>query len=239
MNKMRVEALSDGVFAIVMTLLIMEFKVPNLSTGVVTNAEMIDKMRALWPILRSYFVSFIILGMYWVAHHAYFHMFTKHVDRVIAYLNILFLMSIAFIPFSAHLIGQYPQNEVAVASYGLNIICVGMTLYIMLWFIIHNRHMMHDDVSPKLIAQATIRVLLPPAFAVLGIIAGFAHVLSLSFFLFAFPIIFNIIPGSLDALERVPGALLRRENGRIHSRTRVNRLRLLRLSLKDKERPHD
>ena len=72
MNKARVESLSDCVFSIVMTLLIIDFKVPNISGHAVTNAEMIDKLWALWPILRSYFISFILLGMYWVAHHAYF-----------------------------------------------------------------------------------------------------------------------------------------------------------------------
>ncbi len=200
MNKTRVESLSDGVFSIVMTLLVLDVKVPCLKSPL-NSQELFSQMLQIVPLIRSYIISFIILAMYWVAHHAYFHTFTKQVNSVIAYLNILFLMTIAFIPFSSHLIGQYPLNKVAVVSYGINIICAGVTLYAMLWFITVNRHLMHDDVSPKLVRQSFIRVLLPPLFALFGIITGLLHSSSLSFFLFAFPILINIIPGSLTAIE--------------------------------------
>lgn len=202
MNKGRIEAFSDGVFSIVMTLLVLDIRLPHHTEGNMTNGELLELLTALGPVLRSYVISFTVLGMYWVAQHAYFHLFVKQVDRVTAWLNLLFLMLIVFIPFTTNLIGQYPYNEVAIASYGVNIIGCGLTLYVMLLFMIHNRHMMHDDVSPTLIRHATIRVLIVPGFAVLGIMAGFLHS-PLSFFLFGFPIVFNIIPGTLDSLDRL------------------------------------
>ena len=200
MNKTRIEALSDGVFSIVMTLLIIEVKVPHLQGLTISNEELWHRLSDLWPLLRSYFISFLILGMYWTNHHAFFHMFTKQVNRLLNVVNIFFLMFLCFIPFSAHLMGQYPANEPAILIYGINIILIGMTLFIMLRMVINNPELVHEHVSKRLKTQAAIRLLLPPIFAVMGML--FAHVnFSLSYFLFAFPIIFNIIPGTLDVLE--------------------------------------
>ena len=200
MNKLRIEALSDGVFSIVMTLLIIDIRVPQLLMPE-NSQEMMGQLSRMWPLFRSFYISFAILGMYWVSHHALFHLFAKHANRPITYLNILFLCLISLIPFSAHLIGQYPHNQVAVAVYGANVIVIGVVQYWMLRLILDDAQMRHEAVTDKLIMQATVRVLLTPSFAVLGVIAGFYHS-SFSFFLFAFPVVFNIIPGSLNALER-------------------------------------
>jgi uncharacterized membrane protein len=142
------------------------------------------------------------LGMYWIAHHSLFHHFAKHANRPLAYLNILFLCFIALIPFSTHLIGEYPMNTAAVAVYGANVIVIGTVQYWMFRFTLKDEAALHEGVTPRLIKESTIRLLIPPVFAMLGIIAGFYHS-SISFFLFAFPVVFNIIPTSLDALEGV------------------------------------
>jgi uncharacterized membrane protein len=201
MNKIRIEALSDGVFSIVMTLLIIDIKVPQLMQPH-NGYELMNQLWKMWPLFRSYYVSFAILGMYWIAHHALFHLFAKHANRPITYLNILFLCFIALIPFSAHLIGQYPLNEVAVAVYGFNVIVIGIVQYCMMRITLTDPQILHEGATDKLITQAMTRMLMPPAFAVLGIITGFFHS-SISFFLFAFPVIFNIMPGSLNAIDAI------------------------------------
>ena len=200
MNKIRIEALSDGVFSIVMTLLILDIKVPQLAEPA-SNQELIGYLWQSWPHFRSFYISFVILGMYWIAHHAMFHLFAKHANRPLTYLNILFLCLISLVPFSAHLIGQYPMNQVAVAVYGGNVIIIGAVQYWMMHVTVKDPQMLHEVVDNHLIRQATVRIILTPAFAVLGVIAGFYHS-SISFFLFAFPVIFNIIPGSLNFIER-------------------------------------
>ena len=202
MNKTRIEALSDGVFSIVMTLLIIDIKVPKIVGEIVTNDILWQKLWELWPLFRSYLISFIILGMYWIAHHALFHLFVRQVNRVFAWLNILFLMFIAFIPFSAHLMGEYPTHQPAIIVYGLNIILSGLTFYVMYRMIVMNPELVHENVTKRLKIQSTIRVLLPPVFAILGIIVSFWSI-STSFFLFAFPIFFNAIPGTLDYPEKL------------------------------------
>lgn len=200
-NKIRIEALSDGVFAIVMTLLTVDIKVPTL-VDPSNGHELMNKLWASWPLFRSYYISFTILAMYWIAHHGLFHLFAKHASRTITLLNILFLCLIALIPFSTHLIGQYPLNRVAVFVYGLNVIVIGSIQYWMLCLTVRDTQILHEGVTEKMIMQSTVRMLLPPIFAVLGIIAGFFHS-SISFLLFAFPVLINIIPGSLNMIEEI------------------------------------
>ena len=202
MNKVRLEALSDGVFSIVMTLLVIELKVPHLEGDSIEDPLMLwQKFYNLWPLIRSYFISFAILAMYWTSHHAFFHYYVKELDRRLSYLNLLFLMFVSLVPFSAHLLGEYPKNTAAIFNYGCNIILIGLSLYAMLRLIIRNKHMRHEDLSNKLIAQGTIRILLPPIFAFIGIFYSYYNI-SVSYFLFMFPIVFNIIPGTLDVPER-------------------------------------
>ncbi len=201
MNKARIEALSDGVFAIVMTLLVIDIKVPHMINSN-SLQELWGCLSILWPLFRSYYFSFAILGMYWITHHALFHMFVKHANRPLTYINIVFLSFIALIPFSAHLVGEYPFNVLAVSVYGGNVILIGMVQYLMFHWAVNDNTIRHEDIDPKTIQQTTIRLLLPPGFSLLGIVVSLFSP-SLSFVLFAFPVVFNIIPGSLNAVEKV------------------------------------
>lgn len=201
MNKARIEALSDGVFAIVMTLLIIDIRVPPLTVNNSVH-ELWGQLLLLWPLFRSYYFSFAILGMYWITHHALFHLFVKHANRPITYINVAFLCFISLIPFSAHLVGQYPYNELAVSVYGGNVILIAMVQFLMFHWAVNDDANRHEAIDPKIVQQTTIRLLLPPVFSMLGIIVSLFSPAS-SFVLFAFPIIFNIIPGTLSGLEKI------------------------------------
>jgi uncharacterized membrane protein len=206
MNKTRIESLSDCVFSIVMTLLIIDIRVPAM-TDANSIHELWGRLVLLWPLFRSYYFSFAILGMYWITHHALFHVFVKHANRPLTYINIVFLCFISLIPFSAHLVGQYPQNELAVSVYGGNVILIGMVQYLMFHWAVNDDANRHEAIDPKIVQQATIRLLLPPCFSLLGIIVSpFSS--ALSFVLFAFPIVFNIIPGTISAVERVTAKII-------------------------------
>ena len=100
----RIEAFSDGVFAIAITLLVLNLQVPEIATV----SELASKLGALWPKLVSYVLSFMVVGIYWVAHHNTFH-YIKRSDRNLLWLNILMMLFVVFIPFPAALLGQYPQ----------------------------------------------------------------------------------------------------------------------------------
>ncbi len=99
MNKQRIEAFSDGVFAIAITLLV-------LTIGQPTKFDMLAKeLRDRWPSLAAYLVSFLIIGIMWVNHHAVF-MHLRAVDRGMFYCNLVLLMTIVFIPYPTGVFGE-------------------------------------------------------------------------------------------------------------------------------------
>lgn len=81
----RIETLSDGVFAIVITLLILEIRVLEIPEALI-ETQLLHKLLELWPKYLSYVTSFLVIGIYWVAHHNVFH-YVKRSDRVLPWLN--------------------------------------------------------------------------------------------------------------------------------------------------------
>jgi uncharacterized membrane protein len=111
-GKTRIETLADGVFAIAMTLLILDVKVPAVDPAQDAAAFAVSIWQ-LWPRFLAFAVSFLIAGVFWVGHHAVMS-FILRSDRIFLWLNLVFLLFISAIPFSASLVGQYPQQPAAV-----------------------------------------------------------------------------------------------------------------------------
>lgn len=127
MSNLRISTLVDGVFAIVMTLLVFDIDTPNLPLKKI-DAHLWKELIKLWPKLITYIISFIVLGIFWISHHQQFKFIVK-ADRNLLWLNILFLMAVAFIPFSAAFISQYPGSMEAILIYGVNLVTTGAILY--------------------------------------------------------------------------------------------------------------
>lgn len=213
MEKNRLENLSDGVFAIVFTLLVIELHVPLLADKV-SSKGLLAELGHLAPLFGAYVVSFVILTTFWISHHALYHLFVRVVNRPMILINLLYLMFIALIPFSAHLIGSYPSNDTAIIFYGLHIICISLVSLLAVWYAKRSKEIGHPEIQSRTLAQATIRISLPIIFSVLGIMAALIQIpfdLPLSHFFFAFPMIFNAIPGSLNLVERTLGFTLGKE----------------------------
>jgi uncharacterized membrane protein len=130
MPKTRLEAFSDGVFAIAITLLIIEVRVPDSAAG-----ELARDLANQWPTYAAYVVSFAIIGIIWVNHHDIFERIIT-VDRPLLFLNLLLLLTVAFLPFPTALLGDYIREgdnaHVAAAIYGANMTMIGLT-FIAMW----------------------------------------------------------------------------------------------------------
>ncbi len=200
MNKNRLEALSDGIFSIVMTLLVIEIVVPELHSA--NDRDLFMALSHLGPLFVGYFVSFAVLAMFWIAHNFFYGAFTKNVNRVLVLLNILYLSFVALIPFSAHLLGEYPALRLAIFLYGLNVFIIGILAWIILRYALNSKEIDTDHLSRRLLVQAQIRSALTPICTILGMLAVWVSI-PLALFLYTFPIAFNIIPGLLDRLERL------------------------------------
>ncbi|MEI9966364.1 MAG: TMEM175 family protein [Candidatus Moraniibacteriota bacterium] len=147
-------------------------------------------------------MSFLVLSMFWLHHNALFSFFAKNVNRPLILLNMLYLCTIAFIPFSAHLIGSYPENELAFVIYGLNLFVSGGANYLLLKYAILAKEIDTDHVPIRIFKQGAIRVTMTPFFSLFGILAALLGWLPIALVLFTFPILFNILPGGVDFLEK-------------------------------------
>jgi uncharacterized membrane protein len=214
LNKLRLEALSDGVFAIVMTLLIIEIKVPEPETLTkllehsadhaihVTATELVKGVAHLTPLFISYFVSFAVLAWVWLSHHLLFHYHAKTINRMVVLLNFLFLSFVSLIPFSAHLLGTYYDNTTAIIFYGVNLLLVTATSLIMYKYIWSSKEIENGTMTSRVKKQAEVRMYLTLSFTTLGILFAFLYT-PLTYFFYAFPIIFNVIPGLLNLSEKL------------------------------------
>ncbi len=140
----RIEAFSDGVFSIAITLLVLELQLPAPHT---TNAlSLAGELRNLWPAYLGYVMSFIMIGIYWANHHYIFRLY-RHTDHIFNLLNLFFLMCISFLPFPAAVLSQRfshsseAQTAVFFYAFGLFLPALGFTL---MWFYGSANHRLID-----------------------------------------------------------------------------------------------
>ncbi len=129
MDKARLEAFSDGVFAIAITLLVLDLHVPDVGSGSLANA-----LGHQWPADVSYVVSFVTIGIIWVNHHNLMR-HLDHCDRGLLLLNVLFLMTVAVLPYPTALVSHYartPNATTAALAYGGTMVAMAL-LFNALW----------------------------------------------------------------------------------------------------------
>jgi uncharacterized membrane protein len=156
--KERLLALSDGVFAIVMTLLVLEIKLPDVVSRF-DEPHLIETLIKLAPKLQIYVITFISIGVFWIVHHFDFH-FIKHVDRQFIWTNIILLLFITFIPFSSDLIGEHPDCHIASLIFGLNMLIIWMIIFASWRYATHDHRLVDEDLNIEFIRYISRRNLL-------------------------------------------------------------------------------
>jgi TMEM175 potassium channel family protein len=195
LSRNRVEALTDGVFAVAMTLLVLDIKVPELEAPS-DISQLAIRLLALWPKFLSYAISFVILGVYWVGHHVQLS-FIRKVDRPLLWINLLFLLWVALVPFSTALLSEYPMTQLAITLYGLNLIAIGLTLSLHWWYATMETRHVDPDIHPGLVRGGLLRTLIAPAVYVVAIAVSFFRP-ELSLLLYALVPVLYILPGRVD-----------------------------------------
>jgi uncharacterized membrane protein len=154
----RIEAFSDGVFAIAITLLIIEIGVPHVS-----GAESLSKaLGDLWPDYFAYVLSFVMIGIYWANHHSFFRLFVR-TDHFFLILNVVFLMAIAFLPFPTAVLGEYlddsAQRDTAVRLYALGLLLPAFG-WLVVWLYANARGIVDERLVPSYARFLTMQYLL-------------------------------------------------------------------------------
>src|SRR2546426_6857255 len=140
---LRVETLADGVFAIVMTILVLDLHVPQVADP----TQLVPRLVEMWPKFLTYAISFFLVGAYWIAHHSQYR-FIERTNRIILLLNILFLMAVAVIPFTASLVGEYPEVQASVVAYGALVAFIGVLGSIHPWYVTPDRRVIVPQGDP-------------------------------------------------------------------------------------------
>ena len=185
----RIEAFSDGVFAIVVTLLVLELKLPVLKDhGSVS--ELAHQLVELAPKFLSWLISFIIVCKFWLNHHHVLGL-AHHANYGLVWLNSLFLMGQAFIPFPTALVGEYPGNRLAVSLFG-----VVFALATLLFIAVHAyvvRRLIKPDLAAAQDPHGILKGFVGPASYLAGAAAAWLSV-HVAFVIYVLTPLFYITP---------------------------------------------
>lgn len=162
---------SDAVFAIVMTLLILDIRVPDVPSDAAAQ-ELPGMVLELWPKFFSYVLSFLVIGLYWIAHHQTFRYVLSY-NRTLLWLNLVFLLSISFIPFPTDLLGEYGELPFAVIVYAASVGLARLLLAVVWWYVVNGPIRTNDELDHGLAKFHFFRSLAIPAIFFLSIGVAF------------------------------------------------------------------
>lgn len=201
MNHSRLDQLSDSIFAIVMTILVFQIRLPMLY-GEVSNGVLWNEITTLVPLLLSYVLSFALLFTYWRAHHFFISVYAKNVDLTLTNINAIFFMLISLVPFSASLLGGFSTNELSIIIFGAHIILIGLTLYWMRSYVFYSESIKNPEIPKREVLGSTVRTLAPVIFALIAMPIAFFSI-KLSLILFTLAVIFNLTSFSTKLFEEI------------------------------------
>jgi uncharacterized membrane protein len=162
----RVTALSDGVFAVAMTLLLLNLRVPVDVAH--TNRHLWDALAKLGPSVAAYLLSFTMLGTFWLAQHTLLGLCAR-TDRTLTWLQVAFLFVVTLLPFSASVLADYLAVAVAVGAYWLNILLLGLGLAAASTYIVRSKLFEASDIVKLKIFRRRI-VVAQGAYAIAALI---------------------------------------------------------------------
>ena len=161
--------LSDGVFAIAITLLVLEIALPHISGSYQTEERAFpEALWGVWPQVLTYALTFLIVGVYWMSHQRMFE-YLVHADSALAWLNVVFLMSVAFLPIPSKILGEYGALGAAVRFYALSLMAPGLLIIVLWWYATARHRLVAKDLDAGIIRHRLERYFIAPAVFMLAI----------------------------------------------------------------------
>ncbi len=172
-NLDRLTALSDGVFSVAMTLLVIDLKTP-LAESVHSEHDLWTALVPLGPRMVTYLMSFLTLGIFWLGQQAQLDR-VKHSDRDLTWLHLVFLALITVLPFSTRLLADFFSYRAAFLIYWANIFLLGVGIYCT-WVYAERAKLIRDDAPPELSDAVRKRVIIAQSLYGLGALVGLVSV---------------------------------------------------------------
>jgi uncharacterized membrane protein len=156
----RLEALTDGIFAIVMTILVLDIKTPNdMNLLKVVNVRQF--LYGHFQDVLVYMIVFIALAYIWFINHIHMH-HIKHTDRNHLWINMILLMFVGLVPFSSSLVNKFPGDLLADTILGANMFAIGLMTYANWAYATKHKRLVDEDLSPSYVKSEKRRLLLFP-----------------------------------------------------------------------------
>jgi uncharacterized membrane protein len=184
----RVLAISDGVFAFAVTLLVLDLVVPVLSPGA-SSADLWEALSKEYVSFLSYITSFLIAGLWWNAHNRNFR-HVRNCDSTLRWLNLLFLLWIALLPFFTKILDQYNTLQVAVVLYATDQAAAGILMGLAWWYASKNHRLVDRNLKESAIRSRLRANAVAPIFFIVSMGISFIGPVVATYFWFAmFPVL--------------------------------------------------
>ncbi|MBP6911816.1 MAG: DUF1211 domain-containing protein [Candidatus Pacebacteria bacterium] len=207
MKQQRLEQLADGIFSIVMTLLVLEIHIPVLPLHG-NNIELLFALKPLIPLFLSYLLSFTLLFSYWRSHHFIMSVFVHNVDHRLVNINGIFFFLIALVPFTSHFLGAYSTYYVSIWVFALQFILIGLCLLWMRSYAESSLTIANSPYTDTERRHAYMRTIFPILCAFVAIFIAFRNT-EVALFLFTMGILFNLSKRSTHLMSRIVGIFVK------------------------------
>jgi uncharacterized membrane protein len=194
MASQRLEALGDGIFAVAMTILVIELKIPYIEGN--HWQDFANAVRHSWLDFLCYAISFIVTGIMWFGHRMMFE-FIGRTNRYFIFLGVLFYMVVCLVPFSTKLLAAHTWEWYAILVYGLNLSLCNLTLYAQWSYGIKRQSLLEREVTPEVKHQANFLFLISPVVYSIAIICSF-WLPAISIVIFVATPLLYILPNKID-----------------------------------------
>lgn len=189
---------SDAVFAIAITLLVIEIKIPEIHAADLTEEKLVSSLAHLIPKFIGFLVSFLIIGQYWTVHHRMFG-YVINFNGTLLWLNIFFLFAIALMPFSTGFYSEYAGMPVITPAifYTVNIIMLGLLSFSLWRYLGNPKRNLTENLSPQLARYSSLRAITVPVIFILFSIAYSWKPIIAAFIPLLIPLILRLLFGGM------------------------------------------
>ncbi len=195
MSSQRLEGLGDGIFAVAMTILVLELHLPLVNGN--TFADFIHSFKQdLWHGLLCYIISFVVLGIMWFGHRMMFE-YIGRTNRHFIFLGVLFYMVVCLVPFSTRFLAANTLKWFAISVYALNLSLCNLTLYAQWMYGLRKKNLLHLEVPDEVQKEAKLSFLLSPVVYSIAIAFSF-FIPQVSIAIFVITPVIYLLPNRLD-----------------------------------------
>lgn len=195
----RLENFSDGVFAIILTLLAFQFKVPRFTDNA-SLAQNFDELLKISPYLLGFIFSFIFIAVFWVNHHHLYHV-VKEANSTLLWHNIHFLFWITMLPFAIAMVGDHPHVSLAAVSLGIVLFMASLAAYLLLHYSYVKSKLVDETLSYNSIHNSLVKNTVAIIVTLMGILVALKWVY-VSYCIYFVVLIILLIPLKMEKRSR-------------------------------------